>query len=144
MCDIPAVLREHYDDPYHRGPAEHPTHAADAHCVETGCLVHLDLTLGDDGRLLEIWFDGQGCAVCEGLCSLMAERLEGRVASECARFDVPRLQSELGVEESCLTSACRSLPHRALQAAWANCLVQLDEDLADGSHFGGPSLREEC
>ena len=140
MSDIPQILVEHFEDPYHRGQCDCSTHAAELVCQETNCQIRFELMLAEDGLIQEAWFDARGCAFCEGLASLACERLEGMSGNEDAVNQVFSDLSELPPERP----ACQGLPQLTICKALASPLSDLDDDLADGTQFGGPSLREEC
>lgn len=149
MADCQKLLEDHYADPYHRGACEHPTHSgvgqADSGRDANGkCQLELQLAIDAAGQIREAWFDGVGCQCCEGMASVLVERLEGTQAVE-SELTVANLSGELSLpEEGEAHATCLHLPFSILQIALQSPLDQLDDDLADGTRFGGPSLREEC
>jgi len=48
------------------------------------------------------------------------------------------------VEQLLELAGCVALPLQTLQAALTAPLFATEDDIADGTGFGGPSLREEC
>ena len=146
MCDYQQTLHDHYLDPYHRGPCDDPTHAATLRCNENNCQLEFELSLDSDGIILQAWFEGEGCQICEGLASKLAHCCEGQPQATWAQLSMAQWCQQLGWPERELLalSPCCTLPLHALQAALTSPLDPLDDDLADGTNFGGPSLREEC
>lgn len=138
------VIQDHYDDPYHRGGCECCTHAAEAVCDETGCQIRMELAIGNDGKIVEAWFEGDGCQVCEGLASLIVHEAEKFSEQDCAQWTMPNLAQRLGLAEFQSTPACSALPLQALLVALESPVDELADDLTDGTQLGGPSLREEC
>ena len=137
------ILRDHYDDPYHRGTCDSPSHFAELRCDETGCHLQVELNL-DQNLVVEAWFDGVGCEICEGMASVLVEAVEGKQVLEFAQLLQSRL-TELGGDSGDLNSyPCNELPQKVFHAAVMSPLNKTDDDLADSSGFGGPSLREEC
>ncbi|MEZ6137650.1 MAG: iron-sulfur cluster assembly scaffold protein [Pirellulaceae bacterium] len=136
-----SLLVEHFNDPYHRGACEAATHAGERICDATGCLLRIELHMPQQ-IVEEAWFEGEGCETCEGLCSLLMEHCEEKSAPELTALQLTQLLQELGL--SALNSPCADLPLTTLMAAIASPLDAIDGDLADGTSFGGPSLREEC
>ncbi|GIX00908.1 MAG: iron-sulfur cluster assembly scaffold protein [Pirellulaceae bacterium] len=155
--EIPTLLRQHFEDPYHRGTCEHPTHSAEKHCPESGCVISMDVLLdAATNACQEAWFDGQGCEVCEGIASMLVEDLERRpeaLAEWAAAIeglnDPPRsvsrrasLLRRLGLSDldGLPQVPCIDLPFLVLGA-----IVQqaADDDPLAWPHFGGPSLGEE-
>ena len=142
--DLEKLLQEHFDDPYHRGGCDCATHAAQDVVSGTSCELGIELALDEEGQVLEAWFDGAGCETCEGLSSLMMENLEGLSLETLKQWTEAQFLEALNVDLNELQSPCRHLPWSTLQKALRGALVELDEDLTDGTQFGGPSLREEC
>lgn len=156
-----SILSEHFDDPYHRGECESATHAyEDSLADRVGeqaagsdesqdceCQIRFELSVDDDDQVLEAWWDGQGCFRCEGTASVLAEAAEGKKLGELHLDSLAsKLLDALAEEEPKDVSLCRCqrLVLEVLSKAGRTSLSELDDDLADGTQFGGPSLREEC
>lgn len=158
MNDWRQLLRDHYDDPYHRGDCDAPIHAGTADCDESPCQLGCELCVDPSARIVQAWFDGSGCETCEALASVLAGYCEGWSLSELRQLNAEKLQFGLGLTNPDLwnSAPCTWLPWQALQAAITNPLDSdhahgeiahgdiTSSDLADGPRFGGPSLREEC
>ncbi|MCA9132612.1 MAG: iron-sulfur cluster assembly scaffold protein [Planctomycetales bacterium] len=148
MLDASSLLRDHYDDPYHRGPCDAPTHAACRCAAGCPCEVAYELHLEQDGTVAEAWFEAAGCPWCEALASLLCEYCEGKAEGQLLSLEQSQLLTILGLPVQPLPPTeqptCTSLPLVALQDALRSPCAALDGDQTDGPHFGGPSLREEC
>lgn len=168
------LLQEHFEDPYHRGDCEIATHAAQFREPSTQCEIRFEFAVDDLQRILEAWWDGDGCQHCEGLASLLCESIEGATTGEvigglrpsgnsttsdppagdqegepsgCATR--PNLQSTIGhvseqVRQFLGLTSCTHMVCETILQGLQSPLSALDDDLADGQQFGGPSLREEC
>ncbi len=53
-------LQDHYEDPYHEGRCEHPTHRAEAELAECGDRLTVELRIVGE-TLKKRGFKGQGC-----------------------------------------------------------------------------------
>lgn len=146
MSNCPKLLLDHYEDPFHRGGCEQATHAAEAACPESGCQLRIELVLSETGTIVEAWFDGSGCRICEGTASLLVQHIQGGQSASYQRLTPSQLLQEVGLVELSIDAgaACLNLPHTTLLQALNGSLTELDDDIADGTQFGGPSLREEC
>ena len=71
------MVVEHKRAPRHFGTLAAPTHEARGHNPQCGDDVDVQLRL-DDGRIADIAFDGQGCAICIASASMMTEAVIGR------------------------------------------------------------------
>ncbi len=143
---IPTLLLEHFDDPYHRGECECVTHTGQAVSSATECQLAFEICVNEVGIVIQSWFDGAGCQVCEALASMLAEFSEGQALSSLRQLSLVQFLSAFNLDAEALTalSPCAPLALQSLQLALANPIAAIDGDLADGSGFGGPSLREEC
>jgi nitrogen fixation NifU-like protein len=98
--------------------------------------IHLYVRFGEDGRVDEIKFTGQGCAISQASASLMTTKLKGRSdveATDLARAfhdlvttevaDAPRTLGDLrvmsGVRKFPQRVKCAMLPWRAFEQAMA-------------------------
>jgi nitrogen fixation protein NifU and related proteins len=71
------VLLEHKRAPRHFGTLAAPTHEAQGRNPQCGDEVRVQLRI-DGGRLQDIRFQGQGCAICIASTSMMTEAVIGR------------------------------------------------------------------
>ncbi|MDF2465195.1 MAG: system FeS assembly protein NifU family [Ramlibacter sp.] len=71
------MVVEHKRAPRHFGTLAAPTHEARGHNPQCGDDVDVQLRL-EDGRIADIAFDGQGCAICIASASMMTEAVIGR------------------------------------------------------------------
>jgi nitrogen fixation NifU-like protein len=76
------VILDHSRHPRHFGRLDHPTHKAEGYNPLCGDRVTVMLTLGQDGRVADIKFEGKGCAISQASASLMTEMLAGRTLAE--------------------------------------------------------------
>ena len=150
MNDAQQILRDHFEDPYHRGECEALTHAATLTCPESQCQLAVELCLDRNGKVLQAWFDGQGCSFCEAVASILMSYSEGKTCSELQQLSPAGYLKEIGISESTPESlpVCQLLPLQTLQHALTRSVANQDSELGDWAvdetGFGGPSLREEC
>lgn len=71
------MVVEHKRAPRHFGRLPAPTHEARGRNPQCGDDVQVQLRL-EDGRVSDIAFDGQGCAICIASTSMMTEAVLGR------------------------------------------------------------------
>jgi len=71
------MVVEHKRAPRHFGTLAAPTHEARGHNPQCGDDVDVQLRL-EDGRIADIAFHGQGCAICIASTSMMTEAVLGR------------------------------------------------------------------
>ena len=71
------MVLEHKRAPRHFGTLPAPTHQARGRNPSCGDDVQVQLRI-EDGRVADIAFDGQGCAICIASASMMTEAVLGR------------------------------------------------------------------
>jgi nitrogen fixation NifU-like protein len=73
--------------------------------------------LVEDGRLVEVRFDGRGCALCLGAASVLTEAVRGRSLEELASFGREEYLEELGSTIRPARLKCALLPWMAFRHA---------------------------
>ena len=71
------LVLEHKRAPRNYGHLAHPTHRAEGTNPSCGDQVAVELQV-QDGRVQDIRFSGQGCAICMASSSMMTEAVKGR------------------------------------------------------------------
>ena len=71
------LVLEHKRTPRNFGHLPHPTHQAQGTNPQCGDQVAVELQV-QDGRVQDIRFSGQGCAICMASSSMMTEAVKGR------------------------------------------------------------------
>ena len=80
------VILDHSRHPRHFGPLEHATHNATGHNPLCGDRVMVHLKLDGEGRIADIKFEGNGCAISQASASLMTDMLAGRSLAEAEKL----------------------------------------------------------
>ncbi|TWU23917.1 NifU-like protein [Novipirellula galeiformis] len=136
---------DHYEDPYHRGLLEQATHSDEGKNPLCGDVIHIDLKLSEDGKIVEAWFDGEGCVISQASASMLVEQMEGKTLEELKEFSADEMLALFGPKLTPNRQKCCLLSWRILQSAVhspVNDSGDGDPD-DDGPQFGGPSLSEE-
>ena len=120
-------ILDHYESPYHRGHAEHPTIAHEDKNPLCGDEVRLELVV-DDGRVKEAWFDGHGCAISQAASSILAEEIEGKSLEELKEFQASQMLDLLRVRLTASRQKCGLLCFKILKTM----IYTLDEQKAGG------------
>lgn len=71
------VVMDHKRAPRHFGTLAAPTHQARGHNPQCGDDLQVELVVGD-GRVSDIRFHGQGCAICIASASMMTDAVLGQ------------------------------------------------------------------
>lgn len=129
------VILDHNRSPRNKGCLEHATHHAEGYNPLCGDQINITLHI-ENGRILDVAFDGHGCAISTASSSLMTEymkgltteeaealfetfhcRLTGDCKSESPEVDLGKLEALEGVREYPIRVKCATLPWHTLIAA---------------------------
>src|SRR5688572_31640196 len=70
-------ILDHYEDPFHRGHLPTATHAHEDKNPLCGDVVRMELEIDGDGKISNVFFDGQGCVISQASASMLAEEMFG-------------------------------------------------------------------
>lgn len=76
----------HYEDPYHCGHCPRATHKHQGDNPLCGDVIQIEMEMGDDGRVRQAWFNGDGCTVSQAAASMLVEQIEGKTLDEVKQF----------------------------------------------------------
>jgi len=78
---------------------------------------HVFLKLDDEGRVSEVSFEGQGCAISTAATSLLFEELEGKTREEILKLPKDFVLDLLGIDISATRMKCALLGLKVLKGA---------------------------
>ncbi len=113
------ILDHYYSSP-HRGRLESPDLVSDLDNPLCGDEVHLEVSLGADGRIQQVRFEGHGCVISQAATSILADRVEGATLDEVRKITPADVVKFLGVPLSPTRLKCGLLGWKALQNAVAD------------------------
>jgi nitrogen fixation NifU-like protein len=76
------VIFDHYRKPRHFGHLAQANRSAEGHNPLCGDRIELELQVGSDGRIDDVAFSGEGCAISTASASLLTEAVKGRRVEE--------------------------------------------------------------
>ena len=79
-------ILDHYEDPFHRGHLPAATHAHEDNNPLCGDVVRIELELGDDGKIRDCYFTGQGCVISQASASMLLEKMQGKTVDDAKQF----------------------------------------------------------
>lgn len=138
MIDLRELYQEtilhHHRHPRNRGRLEEADRTAEGHNPLCGDEVRIYLRT-EDGRVQDVAFEGQGCAISTASASLMTEAVKGKTLEEAESIfrefqsmvtetgeatphpDLGDLEALAGVREYPVRIKCATLPWHTLHAA---------------------------
>lgn len=115
MSPYEEVILDHWRNPRNKGRLADPDMVGVEVNPLCGDAVRLELKV-QDGRVSEVRFDGQGCAISQAAASLLTELVQGRTLEELRAMKDEELLTGLGgVIKTRLR--CALLPMQALRRA---------------------------
>jgi nitrogen fixation NifU-like protein len=75
------------------------------------------LAVHPDGQILDVRFEGHGCAICQAAASMASEQIRHRRTSEILALDESFIRQLLGTEIPPLRLRCALLPLKVLKSA---------------------------
>jgi nitrogen fixation NifU-like protein len=78
---------------------------------------HVFLRLDDEGRVSEVSFEGQGCAISTAATSLLSEELEGKTREEILALPKDFVLELLGIDISATRMKCALLGLKVVKGA---------------------------
>jgi nitrogen fixation NifU-like protein len=110
-------ILEHYKRPHNFGRIED----ADLEFEDTnpfcGDEQHVMLRLDDEGRVAEVAFEGQGCAISTAATSLLSDELVGKTRAELLALPKEEVLDLLGIEISATRMKCAMLGLKVVKSA---------------------------
>jgi NifU homolog involved in Fe-S cluster formation len=89
------VILDHWKNPRNKGRLVNPDLVGVEVNPLCGDAVRLELKV-DEGRVTELRFDGQGCAISQAAASILTELIRGRTVTELKGIKDEELLSALG------------------------------------------------
>lgn len=110
-------ILEHYKRPHNFGVIEDPDLEFEDSNPFCGDEQHVTIRLGDDDRVAEVRFDGQGCAISTAATSMLTDELVGLSRDELVTLPKEKVLELLGIEISATRMKCALLGLKVIKGA---------------------------
>jgi nitrogen fixation NifU-like protein len=123
-------ILDHYRHPRHHGTIERPDVTYEDANPLCGDRIRMDVNVRG-GRIEEIRFSGQGCAISQAAASMLCEQVAGRPVDEAKTITRSEVLEMLGVELGPVRLKCAMLALKTLKAGLYG-VEQPDDDEDEG------------
>jgi nitrogen fixation NifU-like protein len=110
-------LLELYENPTHKGSIPDADVSIKGGNPGCGDIVTIHLKVGDDGKVSEIKFEGEGCTISQAAAELISSRMEGASLDEIEKLHQDVIIDELGREVVISRPRCATLALGTLKQA---------------------------
>ncbi len=110
-------ILDHYEDPFHRGRLSDATHVHQENNPLCGDIVRIQLRLNDEGKIEDIYFEGEGCVISQASASMLAEEMCGKTVEEAKQFSAQEMLELYGPRLTPNRQKCCLLSWKVLQTA---------------------------
>jgi nitrogen fixation protein NifU and related proteins len=111
------IILDYYKNPRNRGTIESPDAKSKDSNPLCGDVVEMQLKFSD-GRVSDIKFNGDGCAISQASASMLTELVMGKTIDEVRKIDKTQLLENLGSPNlGAVRIKCALLPLKVMKSA---------------------------
>jgi nitrogen fixation NifU-like protein len=123
------MIIDRYKNPRMRGTLDPHDYSYQDDNPLCGDRIRVDLRVGEDGRVSEAAFSGEGCAISQASADLLTESVVGKSLEEIKALSKDDVLDLLGIELGPVRLKCALLSLKVIKAGVYG-VDDIDEDLA--------------
>lgn len=114
------LILDLYQHPHNRGTLENPDFSYEEDNPLCGDVVRIDVALDENGRVTDVAWSGDGCAISQAAASLLTDHVKGMTLAEIKALEREDILDLLGIELSMARVKCATLALKVIKAGAYN------------------------
>ena len=110
------VILDHYKNPRNKGTLDPADFSFEDDNPLCGDRIRIDVMVGEDNKVKEVAFSGQGCAISQASASMLTEHIIGKSLDEVKQLSKDDILELLGIELGPVRLKCALLSLKVLKA----------------------------
>lgn len=110
-------LMEHFKYPHNKGKTINPDFSSELENPSCGDMVSIEGKIAQDGKIIELSFEGSGCVISQAAASMLTDKCKGKTVDEVLKLTAQDILQMLGFEIGPVRLRCALLSLQALQSA---------------------------
>jgi len=111
------IILDHFKNPHNAGNLENPDKSATESNPLCGDKIQIDLNLDKEGKITEIAFSGEGCAISQAASSMLTDKVLGMTSKEITSLNHKDIYEMLKVDISPGRAKCALLALETIKKA---------------------------